>query len=265
MKIQKIFQVDAFASELFTGNPAAVCVLNTWPEDDLMQNIAMENNLAETAFVVKREKDYHIRWFIPELEVDLCGHATLASAWVLFHEYGHDSDLILFHSDRSGLLRVKKEKNGELTLDFPVDTLEEVEPVQEIIEAMGKCPLKFYKGKTDFLLIYPSERDITELNPNFFLLNQVDARGIIVSASGEEVDFVSRFFAPRCGVPEDPVTGSAHTTLTPYWAKALGKRDLTARQLSKRGGNLKCRLMEDRVFISGKAVPYLKGEIALKS
>ncbi len=265
MKIQRLYQIDAFAEELFKGNPAAVCVLDTWLEEETMQNIAMENNLAETAFVVKRAEDYHIRWFTPELEVDLCGHATLAAAWVLFHEYDHLSDLIRFHSDRSGQLRVQKEESGELTLDFPVDTLAEVAPVSEINEALGKKPRKTYKGKTDYLLIYENEQEVTGMNPNFFLLDRVDARGIIATAPGEEVDFVSRFFAPRCGVPEDPVTGSAHTSLTPYWAKALGKTVLTARQLSRRGGNLRCLLQGDRVFISGKAVPYLKGEIQLKS
>lgn len=263
MKTLTLFQIDAFAANLFQGNPAAVCVLDSWLEEGTMQQIAMENNLAETAFVVKREKDYQIRWFTPELEVDLCGHATLASAWVIFNEYGHPSDLIDFHSDRSGSLRVKKEATGELTLDFPKDTLEEISPVKEINEALGRVPQKVFKGKTDFMLIYASEQEVRDMKPNFFLLDQVEARGVIVTAPGKEVDFVSRFFAPKCGIPEDPVTGSAHTTLTPYWAEALGKQDLTAKQLSQRGGDLKCQLRGDRVLISGRAVPYLKGEITL--
>ena len=263
MKTQKIYQVDAFASSLFMGNPAAVCVLDTWLEEETMQNIAMENNLAETAFVLKEGDHYEIRWFTPELEVDLCGHATLAAAYVLFHEYDHPSDLIHFHSDRSGALRVTREVSGELTLDFPLDTLKKVSPVQQISEALGADSLEIYKGKTDYLLVFGSEEEIMKMEPNFFLLDKVDARGIIVTAPGIEVDFVSRFFAPKCGVPEDPVTGSAHTSLTPYWAKALGKEDLIARQLSKRGGTLRCRLRNDRVLISGKAVPYLRGEILL--
>ncbi|NER09808.1 phenazine biosynthesis protein PhzF family [Muriicola jejuensis] len=263
MKTLQLFQINAFASSLFKGNPAAVCVLDSWLNEQTMQDIAMENNLAETAFVVKREEDYHIRWFTPEVEVDLCGHATLAAAWVLFHRYGHEAEIIHLHSDRSGPLSVKKEDSGELTLDFPVDTLEEVGPVSAISEALGKEPLKVFRGKTDYLLIYENEQEIIEIVPNFFLLDRVDARGVIVTAPGKEVDFVSRFFAPKCGVPEDPVTGSAHTSLTPYWAKVLGKADLKARQLSKRGGSLRCRLRGERVWISGSAVPYLKGEITL--
>ncbi len=263
MKIQKIYQVDAFASELFTGNPAAVCVLESPMDEKTMQNIAMENNLAETAFVTKRGKDYQIRWFTPEVEVDLCGHATLAAAFVLFEEYGHESDLINLYSERSGILRVKKEENGELTLDFPADILQPVGLMENIISALGSTPTEVYKGKTDYLLVYEKEADISAIEPNFFLLDKVDARGVIVTAPGKEVDFVSRFFAPKCGVPEDPVTGSAHTTLTPYWSKKLGKSDLLARQLSKRGGNLRCRLQNDRVFISGRAIPYLRGEIIL--
>ncbi len=263
MRTQKIFQVDAFASSLFQGNPAAVCVLDSPMDEKTMQNIAMENNLAETAFVIKRKEDYLIRWFTPEVEVDLCGHATLAAAYVMFEEYGHTSDLIHLFSERSGALRVQREENGELTLDFPVDVLSPVAPIEDINLALGKNPLEIYKGKTDYLLVYAKEEDVRAIEPNFFLLDKVDARGIIVTAPGVEVDFVSRFFAPRCGVPEDPVTGSAHTSLTPYWSKRLGKSDLLARQLSKRGGSLRCRLQGDRVFISGNAIPYLKGEIIL--
>ena len=263
MRTQKIFQIDAFASSLFEGNPAAVCVLEAPMEEKTMQNIAMENNLAETAFVIKREEDYHIRWFTPEVEVDLCGHATLAAAYVLFNEYGHHTELIRLHSDRSGTLRVKREENGELTLDFPIDKLQPVGTVDEITLALGKNPVEIYRGKTDYLLVFEKEEDVRSIEPNFYLLDKVDARGVIVTAPGKEVDFVSRFFAPRCGVPEDPVTGSAHTSLTPYWSKRLGKQVLSARQLSQRGGSLRCRLEGDRVFISGRAVPYLKGEIKL--
>lgn len=263
MKKLKIYQIDAFAEELFTGNPAAVCILEAWLEEELMQKIAMENNLAETAFVVKKENHYQIRWFTPELEVDLCGHATLASAYVLFHFYNHTTDLIKFHSERSGPLAVSKDASGELTLDFPADVLEEVSIRKEITDALGMSPNTMYKGKTDYVLIYNNEQEIKAMEPNFFLLDKVDARGIIVTAPGMEVDFVSRFFAPRCGIPEDPVTGSAHTSLTPYWAEQLGKQDMIARQLSQRGGNLSCSLRGDRVLIKGKAVPYLTGEILI--
>ena len=263
MRTQKIYQIDAFADALFQGNPAAVCIMDSWLEDDIMQKIAMENNLAETAFVVKKEEQYHIRWFTPELEVDLCGHATLASAYVLFHYYQHPSNTIKFYSNRSGELSVFREASGYLTLNFPTDTLEEVSTNDKLVEALGLSPLKTFKGKTDYLLIYKNEEMIASMKPNFFLLDLVEARGIIVSAPGNEVDMVSRFFAPCCGIPEDPVTGSAHTSLTPYWAKRLGKKELVAKQLSSRGGTIRCTYLGDRVLISGKAVPYLSGEIIL--
>lgn len=260
---QKIYQVDAFADQLFSGNPAAVCVLNSWLAEDTMQKIAMENNLAETAFLVKEDGRYLIRWFTPEVEVDLCGHATLASAYVLFNYYGLSTSKLELYSPRSGRLSVTKEKDGYLTLDFPTDNLEEVTALPIFKEALGTEPVQTYKGKTDYLLVYKSQKEIEQMEPNFFLLDTINARGIIVSAPGEEVDFVSRFFAPQCGISEDPVTGSAHTSLTPYWAKTLNKTKLTAKQLSLRGGTLKCEYMEERVKISGKAIPYLIGEIML--
>jgi len=263
MRTQKIYQIDAFADALFQGNPAAVCVMNTWLEDDIMQKIAMENNLAETAFVVKEGDHYHIRWFTPELEVDLCGHATLASAYVLFHYYQHTSDTINFYSNRSGELSVFREADEYLTLNFPSDELIEVAEVPHLKEALSCQPNKIFKGKTDYMLIFDEQQDIEKMTPNFFLLDKVAARGIIVTAPGEEVDFVSRFFAPQCGISEDPVTGSAHTSLTPYWAKRLGKTELVAKQLSSRGGTIRCTYLGDRVLISGKAVPYLSGEIIL--
>jgi len=259
----KIFQIDAFADRVFTGNPAAVCVLKTWMGEDTMQHIAMENNLAETAFVVKNEERYDIRWFTPELEVDLCGHATLASAYVLYHFYHVDSKIIEFYSHRSGKLTVEKGENGYLIMDFTVDDLESVETLQALNEALGVPPIYTLKGKTDYLLIYSNQKEIEEMQPDFFKLNKVDARGVIVSAKGTEVDFVSRFFAPQSGINEDPVTGSAHTSLTPYWSKTLGKSQLTARQLSRRGGNILCENLGDRIKISGKAVPYLIGEITI--
>ena len=243
--------------------PAAVCILENWIDDTIMQKIAMENNLAETAFAVRDGSQYIIRWFTPELEVDLCGHATLATAFVLFENYNLSVSSIEFFSPRSGKLLVEKGENGLLILDFPTDDIRSIESIQNLNEAIGKNPVYTLKGKTDYLLIYDNQEVIEQLKPNFFLLNQLDARGVIVSAPGDDVDFVSRFFAPQCGVNEDPVTGSAHTSLIPYWSKVLGKSTLVAKQLSKRGGDIYCEFLDKRVKIAGRAVPYLKGEIII--
>ena len=259
MKIP-IYQVDAFTNERFKGNPAAVCPLDSWLPDAVMQNIAAENNLAETAFVVAAGNEYEIRWFTPTVEVDLCGHATLASAYVLFNELGFAGDQINFISHRSGPLSVTK--NGPiLALNFPVDTLSELPLKPEFAIGLSQAPRAVYKGKTDYLFVYNSEAEIVALQPDFEALKAHPVRGIIVTAPGEKTDFVSRFFGPACGVNEDPVTGSAHTTLTPYWASVLGKTELTARQLSQRTGDLTCKLLGDRVEIAGEAVLYLRGEI----
>jgi len=258
---QKIYQIDAFASKVFTGNPAAVCILENWLADDLMQSIAEDNNLAETAFAVKNGEQYGLRWFTPETEVDLCGHATLATAFVLFEYYGHASDTIDFYSERSGQLIVKKTADGLLCMDFPTDLLQKTEPNSEVNEAIGVIPLETFKGNTDYMLVFPSQEVIEGLKPNFFLLDKIDCRGVICTAPGGAVDFVSRAFLPQCGIPEDPVTGSAHTTLTPYWAQKLKKTKLTAKQLSQRGGYLVCEYLGERVKISGRAAPYLIGEI----
>jgi len=255
-----IYQIDAFTNKTFKGNPAAVCVLDSWLPDELMQNIAAENNLSETAFVVKNQDRFEIRWFTPTLEVDLCGHATLASAHVLFLYYHVPGSQLHFHSQHSGDLYVSK-KDDMLTLDFPVDPIESVEPPVELLQAFKKKPLEVYQGKTDYLLIFESQKDIEGCDPDMTLLKKSKARGIIVSAPGKKDHFVSRFFAPGSGVDEDPVTGSAHTTLTPFWSEKLGKKKMKARQLSKRGGKLICELKGDRVLISGRAVTYLKGEI----
>lgn len=257
----KIYQIDAFTDELFKGNPAAVCILDTWLTDELMQQIAAENNLAETAFAVKHNNSYEIRWFTPAVEVDLCGHATLATAFVLFKHYGILSDKINFHSKWSGELSVEKSDNDLLTLDFPADTMTEVESIDELNQAIGKTPVKTLKGKTDFMLVFSSQIEIEEITPNFGLLAKFDGRGAIVTAKGNNCDLVSRFFAPQSGINEDPVTGSAHTSLTPYWSNELSKKKLSARQLSKRGGSLTCEMSGDRVKISGNAVEYMVGEI----
>lgn len=260
---QKFFQIDAFTKTVFGGNPAAVCILESWISDGLMQQIAAENNLAETAYAVKKTDHYELRWFTPELEVDLCGHATLATAFVLFNHYGDKENTIRFISPRSGELLVQKNSDGSMTLNFPTDDLNPVSSQEKINEAIGKIPLETFKGKTDYLLIYESQEVIEAINPNFHLLDQLDCRGVIVSAKGNDVDFVSRFFGPQCGIPEDPVTGSAHTTLTPYWSQKLNKNMLSAKQLSLRGGELQCENLGNRVNISGHAVCYLIGEIEI--
>ncbi|QCR21049.1 PhzF family phenazine biosynthesis protein [Pontibacter sp. SGAir0037] len=256
----KLYQIDAFTSQVFGGNPAAVCVLDEWLPDELMQNIAAENNLAETAFVVRKDADFELRWFTPTVEVDLCGHATLAAAYVLFKFYEYPGTKINFYSLRSGLLTVDLD-NEELTLDFPADTLQMVPTPEELVAAVGVKPTETYKGKTDYLLVYTSQKEIEEMVPDMRKLAGIAARGIIVSSPGNTVDFVSRFFAPQVGVDEDPVTGSAHTTLTPYWSERLGKAVLTAKQVSRRQGDLTVAYLGDRVRITGRAVAYLQGEI----
>lgn len=258
-----LYQIDAFTDHVFGGNPAAVCILDDWLKADLMQKIAQENNLAETAFIVQKNDLFELRWFTPETEVDLCGHATLAAAFVLFNYHGYTEKTIRFYSHRSGNLSVDKGLEGWMTMDFPTDDLASIQGKPELHKAIGLTPFKTLKGKTDYLLIYNSQEEIEAIQPNFHLLDQLDCRGVIVSAQGRHADFVSRFFAPQCGIPEDPVTGSAHTSLTPYWAKVLGKTQMTAKQLSARGGDLVCEYLGERVKISGRAVPYLTGEITL--
>lgn len=259
----KIYQLDAFTDKIFCGNPAAVCPLVEWLPDNLMQKIAMENNLAETAFFVKRNDQYDIRWFTPAVEVDLCGHATLASAAVLFNFENYDGDVITFFSPRSGVLTVSR--SGDiLTLDFPSDKIERVDMSPQLIACFNSQPVEAYKGKTDYMLVFNNEEEIRKLVPDLVAILKIKSRGIIVTAPGAEVDFVSRFFAPQSGVDEDPVTGSAHTTLTPYWAQKTGKSELQAIQLSARKGFLKCAHLGDRVKISGQAKTYLQGEITVE-
>lgn len=257
----KVFFVDAFTDKLFSGNPAAVCPLDKWLPDELMQQIAFENNLAETAFVVPENEDYHIRWFTPAVEVDLCGHATLATAHVLFNHLHLNTDKIIFNS-RSGKLIVTKSGN-EMTLDFPVDSTTNVAFNDINLSCFSIKPIEILKGKTDYLFVFEKQEDIETLLPNLSSIASLNARGVIASSPGTTVDFVSRFFAPQSGIDEDPVTGSAHTTLTPYWAGKMNKTKFTARQLSARGGDLKCELAGDRVFISGNAITYLIGDIQL--
>jgi len=256
-----IYQVDAFASRIFTGNPAAVVVCKSELFVEIMQSIATENNLSETAFILMTRNEYQIRWFTPTLEVDLCGHATLAAAHVIFNHLKSSQNKVSFFS-KSGPLHVHK--NGEiLYLDFPKDSFTAVEPFEQLINGLGVRPSELYKGRDDFLAILDNEVSVASLCPNMQSISKVPSRGVIVSSKGTEVDFVSRFFAPQSGVPEDPVTGSAHTTLIPYWSKRLAKNHLRARQISKRGGELICKDLGERVEIGGKAVSYLVGEISL--
>ena len=258
----KLYQVDAFTERVFGGNPAAVCILDEWLDDELMQNIAAENNLSETAFAVRLDNAYEIRWFTPNSEVDLCGHATLACAHVLFEHYHFPGDKIIFQSMSKGKLAVMRE--GEfLTLDFPADPPEKIDDPQKLLDAIGKPAVESYRGSSDYMLLYDTQRDIEDISPDFARLTEIDLRGIIVTAPGNDTDFVSRFFAPKLEINEDPVTGSAHTTLTPFWSKRLGKKALTARQLSRRKGDLHCKLLDSRVHITGKAVTYLGGEIEI--
>lgn len=255
-----LFQIDAFASQLFGGNPAAVVVLDEWLPDSALAAIAAENNLAETAYVILGHDVVPLRWFTPAVEVDLCGHATLAAADVLFRHYLPAADRLTF-TTRSGNLTVTRD-GGRLAMDFPARPGKSVAISQSLVSALGARPGEAFLAR-DLLAIFDSESEIRALRPDFARVASLDAFALIASAPGETVDFVSRFFAPRAGIPEDPVTGSAHCTLVPYWSARLGKAELTAQQVSARGGELWCRLAGDRVVISGCAVEYLRGEITI--
>lgn len=258
----KLFQVDAFSDVTFSGNPAAVVPLDTWLPDELLQNIALENNLSETAFFIPTEKGYHIRWFTPTIEVQLCGHATLATAHVLFEHLNYESDKIIFES-KSGPLEVTRH-NDHYRMLFPTDDLKTVSTPIEILKAFNIDSTTTFKGRDDYMVIADSQHVIEQLKPDFKTLATLkDCRGVIVTAKGNEVDFVSRCFFPQSGVDEDPATGSAHTTMTPYWAKQLDKTTLSAMQLSNRRGILHCEYLQDKTAISGNAKTYLIGEIYL--
>lgn len=254
-----IYQVDAFTEKPFGGNPAAVCPLMEWISDELMQGIAAENNLSETAFFVKEGDIFGLRWFTPAVEVDLCGHATLATAHVLFEEMGYEKETINFDT-RSGRLVVRKE-GDRLLMDFPSDTMPQVEAPSILFQALGIKETSDTYKTDDFMVVLKKEKEVSALQPDFRLMKEVNCRGVIVTAPGDEVDFVSRFFAPQSGIDEDPVTGSAHTKLTPYWSEVLGKKEMEARQISTRLGVLTVRDKGERVEILGKAVTVLRGEI----
>jgi PhzF family phenazine biosynthesis protein len=258
-----IYQADAFTDKLFGGNPAAICPLTEWLPDDTMQQIAKENNLAETAFFVKNDNGYLLRWFTPEYEIDLCGHATLASAHILFTELAYKGDTIHFDTIKAGTLIVKR-YGDKYTMDFPCRQPIPIETPNGLVEALGGPEPTAILRSRDYFVVYDTEEEITDLSPDMFALSKMDTVGIIVTAPGKNSDFVSRFFAPGAGIPEDPVTGSAHCNLIPYWAKIFGKDKLHAYQLSARKGELWCELKGDRVLMSGKAVTYLRGEIVVR-
>ena len=256
-----IFQVDAFTNKLFKGNPAAICPLNEWISDKLMQSIAEENNLSETAFFVKSQDGYDLRWFTPASEIDLCGHATLAAAHIIFTALNYKEKIVEFNT-KSGRLTVEK-KGDWYTLDFPTEEVTAFETPALLEDAIKTTVLCSFKGKWKYLIEIQDEETLLNLDPNFQLLGQVGSDGIIVTSKGDTVDFVSRFFAPNIGINEDPVTGSAHTLLIPYWAKKLNKTNLEAIQLSKRTGYLKCEYLGDRVQMSGQAITFLKGQLTI--
>lgn len=255
----KLYQVDAFTDEVFSGNPAAVVPLERWMDNEVMQKISAENNLSETAyFVEKSDGSYHIRWFTPKTEVDICGHATLASAHVLFEQLDFKGKKVVFQS-KSGQLTVEK-KDDIYWMNFPSNPPEPI-PVPKLLpDAIGTIPI--YTGvNRDMLVLLQDEDTLKSVRPDFSLLEKMEVRGIIITAKGSDCDFVSRYFAPSMGIYEDPVTGSAHTLLTPFWGKRLGKSSLKARQVSKRGGNIMCKQKDDRVEIGGSAVTYMTGDI----
>ena len=257
-----IYQLDAFTSELFGGNPAAVVLLDDWLPDSTMQSIGRENNLSETAFVVPRGEAFELRWFTPEVEIDLCGHATLASAHVLFDQGRTTADTVHFDTRKAGRLTVSRD-GDLLTLDFPARPPAAISlDRDEVAAALGGKPAAVLAAR-DLLAVFASQAEVEALRPNFAKVRALETFAVIATAPGDQSDFVSRFFAPRAGVDEDPVTGSAHCTLVPYWSRRLGKKKLHAFQLSKRGGELFCEDRGERVGIAGRAVEYLKGEITI--
>lgn len=255
-----IYQVDAFASKTFEGNPAAICLLDEWLADDVLLSIAEENNLSETAFFITTKNGFHIRWFTPITEVDLCGHATLAAAFVIFNELNYPHDSILFES-KSGILTVVK-KDSLLVMNFPAQPATACDLPAEIKEAFDIDIAKCLQSE-DYIVVLDNENDVLNAKPKLELLNDIDLRGVIITAKSDRYDFVSRFFAPKYGINEDPVTGSAYTQLTPYWENKLGKKNLHAKQLSSRGGEVYCEALGDRVSIAGSAIKYLQGEISI--
>lgn len=265
MKEIPIYQIDAFTDRPFAGNPAAVCILSEPLTKSTMQSLAMENNLSETAFLLRKEDQWEIRWFTPTTEVDLCGHATLAAAYVLQECYDWEGGDLDFWSPKSGLLTVRKEA-GRYVMNFPADQVRRIlvhEEIQSIEDCIGMGLKELYRGASDYIAVVRHEREVSAVFPNLSAIKNLPSRGLIVTAKGDEVDFVSRFFAPQSGIDEDPVTGSAHTSLTPLWSTQLDKKHLIARQLSSRGGTLWCTHLGNRCEIAGSACLYMVGRVLL--
>jgi len=255
-----LYQIDAFTKNIFEGNPACICPLDKWIDDEIMQKIANENNLSETAFFVKNNDNYHIRWFTPTKEVDMCGHATLASAYVLFDILNYQKDEIIFNS-KSGILKVTKD-NKKFKMNFPIQEIKKCDISNNLLNAFEIKPIECYKSM-DYILVFENEEDILKSKPKFELLKDIDNRGVIITSKSKNYDFVNRFFAPKYGIDEDPVTGSAFTQLIPYWHKILNKTTFKAKQVSQRGGEVFCKLKNDRVEISGYAKKYFEGTIEI--
>ncbi len=260
----KIYQVDAFTNNLFSGNPAAVCFLNNWLPDETMQSIALENNLSETAFLIKKKDKFFLRWFTPKVEIDLCGHATLASAHIIYSEMNYKSDYIEFNIKSGDILTVNR-NNNLLTMNFPAYEPKIVSHnLEELYNAFGIKPNLFLYCKYG-LVVFNNEEEIIRIVPNLNVIEKLPYDGIIITAPGDNVDFVSRFFAPKLGIPEDPVTGGAHCELIPYWSKRLNKQNMIAKQLSKRGGVIHCSYLGGRVTMGGEATTYMYGELLIRN
>jgi len=257
-----IFQVDAFADKVFRGNPAAVVPLYEWLSDELMQNIARENNLSETAFFVRKGEYFELRWFTPEFEIDLCGHATMASAHVLYAHLGYEDPAIVFVT-KSGRLFVDREKNGLYSMDIPSWPVKELQVTERVTKALGVRPDALYANKRDMMALFGSADVVMSLKPDARQVSQLDCVCLVCTAPSSDHDFVSRVFCPGVGIFEDPVTGSAHCGLVPFWADQLGRNELRARQISSRGGDLLCENIGDRVKIAGSAITYMVGTILL--
>ncbi len=260
MKIP-LYVVDAFTRKVFGGNPAAVCPLEAWPEDALMRQVAMENNLSETAFFAAEGDGYRLRWFTPAVEIDLCGHATLASAFVIFNYLDLAADSVTFKT-LSGALVARRE--GErIALDFPARPAAPADAPADLLDGLGARPREVLRSSVDYMAVYETEDEVRSLRPDMALISKVEARGVIATAPGRDSDCASRYFAPRVGVAEDPVTGAAHCTVVPYWAAKLGRRDIRARQVSARGGELFCQDQGERIRLAGHAARYSEGFLYL--
>ena len=257
-----VYHVDAFAENVFTGNPAAVIPLDDWLEDELMQKIAMENNLSETAFFVKTDEGYHLRWFTPEYEIDLCGHATLASAYVIKNFLEPHLAEINFSTQKAGVLKASA-ADGIYTLDFPSRMPQPCSVPDKLLPSIGISTVVEVLRSRDYFIVLPDEDAVKNVEPDYTLMKELDTIGVIVTAKGHEADVVSRCFYPGAGIPEDPVTGSAHCNIVQYWSEKLSKTKLFCKQLSPRGGDLHCELNGDRVLMSGKCVLFMQGEIDL--